>query len=188
MRGDHGTEIKNHQLVQGCRSKGIAAVNGVEVFVASRALVQEGYQTRTKCWSTLFAHMAGFAMISASAPTGGREDPTAMWPSAASPCAGGDLQNAPFFSSNPATSWLAILVCMFFLICIFSMSGFLYRRSASKSEAKELFVEESIEAEDDIICLAVSFMLLGVAAIPPQQKASKDMHRKERKLVYGSIY
>lgn len=37
MRGDHGTTIKHSQLVQGCRSKGIAAVNGVEVFVASRA-------------------------------------------------------------------------------------------------------------------------------------------------------
>lgn len=35
-----------------------------QVFVASRALVREGYETRTKCWSTLFAHMAGFAMIS----------------------------------------------------------------------------------------------------------------------------
>jgi hypothetical protein len=31
MRGDHGTTIKHSQLVQGCRSKGIAAVNGVEV-------------------------------------------------------------------------------------------------------------------------------------------------------------
>ncbi len=30
MRGDHGTAIKHQQLVQGCRSKGIAAVNGVE--------------------------------------------------------------------------------------------------------------------------------------------------------------
>ena len=35
-----------------------------QVFVASRALIREGYETRTKCWSTLFAHMAGFAMIS----------------------------------------------------------------------------------------------------------------------------
>lgn len=30
MRGDHGKAIKHQQLVQGCRSKGIAAVDGVE--------------------------------------------------------------------------------------------------------------------------------------------------------------
>lgn len=137
MRGDHGTTIKHSQLVQGCRSKGIAAVNGVEVFVASRAVVHESYETRTKCWSTLFAHMAGFAMISA----------------------GGDLQNAPFFSDQPATSWLAILVCIFFLIGIFSLSELLYARHRG-SESKALFVEGSIEAEDDIICLAVSFMMV----------------------------
>lgn len=137
MRGDHGTTIKHSQLVQGCRSKGIAAVNGVEVFVASRAVVHESYETRTKCWSTLFAHMAGFAMISA----------------------GGDLQNAPFFSDQPATSWLAILVCIFFLIGIFSLSELLYARHRG-SEFKALFVEGSIEAEDDIICLAVSFMMV----------------------------
>lgn len=137
MRGDHGTTIKHSQLVQGCRSKGIAAVNGVEVFVASRAVVHEGYETRTKCWSTLFAHMAGFAMISA----------------------GGDLQNAPFFSDHPANSWLAILVCIFFLIGIFSLSECLYGRHRG-SESKALFIEGSIEAEDDVICLAVSFMMV----------------------------
>jgi len=137
MRGDHGTAIKHQQLVQGCRSKGIAAVNGVEVFVASRALIREGYETRTKCWSTLFAHMAGFAMISA----------------------GGDLQSSPFFMDNPGASWLAIVVCIIFLLCIFSLSGFFYRRCEG-SEAKALFMEESIEAEDDIICLAVSFMMI----------------------------
>ena len=33
MRGDHGTTVKHSQLVQGCRSKGIATVNGVEVLL-----------------------------------------------------------------------------------------------------------------------------------------------------------
>lgn len=169
MRGDHGTAVNGHQLIQNARSKGIADVRGVEVFVASRSLHQENYETRTKCWSTLFAHMTGFAMISA----------------------GGDLQNSPPFLTVPM-SWLAVLLCILFLVGVFSLVGHLYRRDEG-SEAKELFVDESAEAEDDVLCLSVSFLLVqsarfSITGVLPSKLGlyhDKELETAQTSALYG---
>lgn len=137
MRGDHGEEVPVANVVQGHHSKGIASVKGVEVFVSSRAVLHEGYERRTKCWAMLFAHMAGFAMISA----------------------GGDLQHWDPFMSSPAYSWLAVVICAVFLLLIFSFTArCLYQEGGEFAEARKLYKEEGKDAEDDIFCLAVSFL------------------------------
>jgi len=56
MRGDHGTAIKHQQLVQGCRSKGIAAVNGVE---AGRFLTCHPCNARGVCWEGFLRSTSG---------------------------------------------------------------------------------------------------------------------------------
>jgi len=137
MRGDHGMVVPVEHLHREGHSKGLATVDGVEVFVSSRAVVFEGYERRTKCWALLFSHMAGFAMISA----------------------GGDLQHVSPFVDSAAFSWLAVVLSALFLLLLFSLTAaFFSRGDKSESEAQKLYREEGLDAEDDIFCLAVSFL------------------------------
>ncbi|CAE7473824.1 ANKRD17 [Symbiodinium natans] len=136
MRGDNGEVVEGHNLVREGLSKGIATVDGVEVFVKNRAVLHEGYERRTKCWAMLFAHMAGFAMISA----------------------GGDLQHAAPFVNNPGMSWVSVVLCALFLLLLFTATAFLYKEGPEFEEARKLYKEEGLDAEDDIFCLAVSFL------------------------------
>eukprot|EP00931_Biecheleriopsis_adriatica_P106276 TRINITY_DN80759_c0_g1_i1.p1 TRINITY_DN80759_c0_g1~~TRINITY_DN80759_c0_g1_i1.p1 ORF type:complete len:601 (+),score=139.03 TRINITY_DN80759_c0_g1_i1:31-1833(+) len=146
MRGDHGMPVPAGSVCQvqgGGGTRSIAVIDHVEVFVASKAISKEARERRTKCWATLFAHLAGFAMISA----------------------GGDLQHAPCFVGSPAMSWVAVAISAGFLLLLFSISE-AFRPSPEgcdeeEAETRELWAEEAKEAEDDLFSLSISFLCVG---------------------------
>jgi len=143
LRADNGTPIDGTMAVQNyLGEKGLSAKDGREVFIVRKANIEaEAHERRTKCWSMLFAHMAGFAFIGA----------------------GGDLQHSPAFLDNFWMLMLSVVICAVFLLAIFWLTERL--RAEPKDydeaiEAFELYEENAEEAEDDCFCLAISFLLV----------------------------
>mmetsp|Transcript_72745 Transcript_72745/g.170564 ORF Transcript_72745/g.170564 Transcript_72745/m.170564 type:complete len:565 (-) Transcript_72745:18-1712(-) len=143
LRGDHGQPIDPALVTHDGRERSIAIVGGVEVFVMTKDLAKQGFEQRTKCWSMLYAHMAGFAMIGA----------------------GGDLQHAWPFDSSTLMSFLSVALNIVFLLLLFRLSKML-RPDAEESddeegaEAVKLCEEHAIEAEDELFNLSISFLLV----------------------------
>lgn len=145
LRGDHGNPVAESSIVfRHTREKSVAKIGQLEVFVTVEDLERQASERRTKCWSMLFAHMAGFAMISA----------------------GGDLQHSEFFRDNWIFSLLSVVLNVLFLLLIFWISARLRPRGdesdADSEEAApvDLWNNHAIEAEDELFCLAISFLLV----------------------------
>ncbi|CAK9049516.1 unnamed protein product [Durusdinium trenchii] len=150
IRGDHGVPLQDLDsratatVLPGTREKSIAKIGQLEVFVTMEDLEKEAAQRRTKSWSMLYAHMAGFAMISA----------------------GGDLQHSDFFRDDWPNSLLAVLLNVLFLLLVFWVSARLRPRgdeSDMESDDEgpvEMWNENAIESEDELFCLSISFLLV----------------------------
>jgi len=143
LRADNGYPIDRRYLTgKPVGSKAVASKEGREVFIVKKEnLSVEGSERRTKCWSMLFAHMAGFAFISA----------------------GGDLQHSPAFLENFWMLLLSVVICIVFLLALFGITDYFRPEPKEYEEAEaaaELYEEEVEEAEDDCFCLAVSFLFV----------------------------
>jgi len=121
---------------------------GMEIAVVKKAVEHDKRWRQNKAWSTLLAHMGGFAAISA----------------------GGAMQHLETFKSNPLLAFLPVVITTIVLFVLFQMTGIL--RAKLKSDAKRtgrpgkraIMVHEIIsEAENDILALAISFNLIQVA-------------------------
>jgi len=95
---------------------------------------------RMKTWSTLLAHMAGFAAIHA----------------------GGKLQHLEGFSGTPLTAAASVIVNVLVLGVVFLLA-YCIRSCFGQSDEIRIWEEETEEAENEIASLALSF--LGVQAI-----------------------
>lgn len=142
LRGDDGTIVEAHKIEHLGLSKSIATIDNVEVFVASKDINEEVRERRAKCWGTLFAHMAGFAMISA----------------------GGDVQHSVPFRDSPLMSYVSVVINAAFMFIVFRIGSCCQPTNSSErediEEAIEFYKEEMSEAQDDIFSLAVSFLLI----------------------------
>ncbi|CAE8628629.1 unnamed protein product [Polarella glacialis] len=97
LRADYGTALDESEVRNHTGEKSIAFKDNMEVFVRKKHMAREARERRTKCWATLFAHMAGFAAINA----------------------GGDVQHVMIFKSSPLTSLgsVAITAVLFATQC-----------------------------------------------------------------------
>jgi len=145
LRADYGTALDESEVRNHTGEKSIAFKDNMEVFVQKKHMAREARERRTKCWATLFAHMAGFAAINA----------------------GGDLQHVMIFKSSPLTSLGSVAITAVLLVLLTYVSA-IFRppdsdeASEEMAECAELCREEAEEAENDIFSLAVSFLLVQV--------------------------
>lgn len=146
-------------------TKGIIYRFGHPVFVRLVPTTKLESERKTKCWATLSAHMTGFAAIGA----------------------GGHLQHVPIFSSSWVMSLVAVGLNTLMLVVLMygiklvresKLSGFrkveivesqhesteLVGHEAAHNKhnhgLEELREEETEEAENDVLALAVSFLLV----------------------------
>lgn len=145
LRGDHGSPVAQEAIMlSATREKSVARIGQLEVFVTVEDLEREASERQIKCWSMLFAHMAGFAMISA----------------------GGDLQHSEVFVEHWFMSLVSVAANVAFLLLIFWISAKLRPRPDESDDSDdnnapiELWNEHAIEAEDELFCLAISFLLV----------------------------
>eukprot|EP00434_Breviolum_minutum_P004723 symbB.v1.2.004162.t1/scaffold235.1/size321457/21 len=119
-------------MLSATREKSVARIGQLEVFVTVEDLEREASERQIKCWSMLFAHMAGFAMISA----------------------GGDLQHSEVFVEHWFMSLVSVAANVVFLLLIFWISAKLRPRPDESDDSDdnnapiELWNEHAIEAED----------------------------------------
>eukprot|EP00931_Biecheleriopsis_adriatica_P040477 TRINITY_DN23199_c0_g1_i3.p1 TRINITY_DN23199_c0_g1~~TRINITY_DN23199_c0_g1_i3.p1 ORF type:complete len:611 (+),score=111.66 TRINITY_DN23199_c0_g1_i3:22-1854(+) len=156
------------------------AVNeeGEEVYICRKDTGKQLFEHWTKSAGMLFAHMAGFAMISA----------------------GGDLQHAPPFADAPLLSLLSVAISVLFLLACFWCAAKLRHAEEEEDEhpehrhAVDLYNEQVAEAEDDIFSLAISFLLVqafkyGITGRIPDKlglDTSEEFSAGEILALYGS--
>mmetsp|Transcript_141550 Transcript_141550/g.452520 ORF Transcript_141550/g.452520 Transcript_141550/m.452520 type:complete len:513 (+) Transcript_141550:2502-4040(+) len=121
---------------------------GLEIAVVKKAVEYDKRWRQNKAWSTLLAHMGGFAAISA----------------------GGAMQHLETFKSNPLLAFLPVVITTIVLFVLFQMTGILRNklkedaRTSGRPGKRAIMVHEIIsEAENDILALAISFNLIQVA-------------------------
>lgn len=143
MRADFGEKVADEDVRTKTGVKSIAVREGLEVFVHKKSLEKEKRDRRTKCWATLFAHMAGFAAISA----------------------GGDLQHFGALEESPALSFLAVAVSAIVMLMLHQVMTLLRPKEMAgvskwQAECLELCGEQAEEAENDVFSLCVSYLLV----------------------------
>ncbi|CAE7421795.1 ANKRD17 [Symbiodinium natans] len=176
VRGDNGQPVEPTLVRPGGREKSVAIVGNVEVFVMTKDLAKQGFEQRTKCWSMLYAHMAGFAMISA----------------------GGDLQHAEPFRGSSVMSFVSVAVNVLFLLSLFRLSRAMRPTvedsdDEEEAEAVRLCEEHAIEAEDELFCLSISFLFVqavrysvtGVLSTKNGSEPGEEFGLREIATVYG---
>lgn len=142
MRADHGNPVEEHQVRTRTGHRSIAFIEGVEVFVEKRKLAMERSMMNLSAWSQLLAHFCGFAAIEA----------------------GGALQHMEWFASGPTTAFIAVVInqvsigILFRLMDLFRM----YTVTNDTDERVVMLSEEIKEAENDIVSLASSFLMVQV--------------------------
>jgi hypothetical protein len=144
MRVDYEYEIAEKEVRDTRRTKSTAIKDGVRVPVMKIRLEFERRKRRMKMYGTLLAHMAGFAGIHA----------------------GGTAQHLDFFKRSPALVMVPVLLNILFTGLVFNMLDHVRSMtygSSGKSERHHLYDEETEEAENDVISLAVSFLTIQAA-------------------------
>jgi len=118
---------------------------GMEVPVQKRKLNLETRVQMMKCYSTLLAHMAGFAAINA----------------------GGTMQQLECFRGNAWRSLIPTVLILFFILVVFKCLDMVREQmfKAAKEQGltgrrAKLFDEEVDEAENDVSSLAASFLIV----------------------------
>eukprot|EP00930_Biecheleria_cincta_P087869 TRINITY_DN7710_c0_g1_i2.p1 TRINITY_DN7710_c0_g1~~TRINITY_DN7710_c0_g1_i2.p1 ORF type:complete len:695 (+),score=117.59 TRINITY_DN7710_c0_g1_i2:61-2145(+) len=125
-------------------SKGIAWLPKYgDVFVVKRPEQRIQRQHQVKAWSTLWAHMVGFAAIRA----------------------GGELQHFGLFAASPRGSILCVIVTEVLILILFRVTLNLRRCTAAnlddtKDERDSLFLEAVRDSENDIASLSTSFLMV----------------------------
>mmetsp|Transcript_50131 Transcript_50131/g.144440 ORF Transcript_50131/g.144440 Transcript_50131/m.144440 type:complete len:625 (-) Transcript_50131:114-1988(-) len=140
-----------HQTVRACLNGDYNATKsimvdefGLEVAVVKKHVELDQALRRSVAWSTLLAHMGGFAAIAA----------------------GGSLQQT-VFRSTPVLAFLPVLIVAGALLCIFQVSRYIramiraeFIAKGYKNRKAIALVRETVsEAEEDTLALAISFLL-----------------------------
>jgi hypothetical protein len=147
LRSDFGTPVdeKKGAVRNKSGKKSVVVMKGIEVPVelCKRHLVQR--ERMMKCFGTLFAHMSGFAAINA----------------------GGTLQHLPVFAGSPLMTILPLFINQGFILGLFAFFKKVRDRLNAEAIAAgragkraQMFDEETIDAENDISCLAGSYLLV----------------------------
>lgn len=142
MRADHGQAVQEKQVRTRSGHRSIAFIEGVEVFVEKRRLAMERTMVNLSAWSQLLAHFCGFAAIEAE----------------------GALQHMEWFASGPTTAFIAVVINQVSIGILFRLMD-LFRMYTVTNETDERVVmlnEEIKEAENDIVSLASSFLMVQV--------------------------
>jgi len=146
LRADYGEKIEDLSIIRNSQfKKSVAIIRGMEIPCQKCLTNLDVRKRRMKCWGTLFAHMTGFAAINA----------------------GGTMQHLPGFNSGPLTTLIPIFVNQAFIVSLFAI--FKQARDYLNAEAiragrpgrrAAMFSEEVMDSENDISCLAGSYMLV----------------------------
>eukprot|EP00928_Gymnodinium_smaydae_P085027 TRINITY_DN6832_c0_g3_i2.p2 TRINITY_DN6832_c0_g3~~TRINITY_DN6832_c0_g3_i2.p2 ORF type:complete len:653 (-),score=166.63 TRINITY_DN6832_c0_g3_i2:117-2075(-) len=109
--------------------------------LSRKSFDKEKVEGNLKCFATLIAHMAGFASIQA-------------W---------GELQQLSFFSSSPLAALLVPLMSMCYQIVLQQITHTIRDKVARGDdgvwdEAEEAWHQNTVEAENDVMALSVSFL------------------------------
>jgi len=106
---------------------------------------QDRRKRRMKCWGTLLAHMCGFAAINA----------------------GNTMAHLEVFSGSPVLSLIPVLINQSFIALLFNIFKCLRKMLHQSAKAKggagiraAMFNEEVMESENDISCLAGSYLII----------------------------
>eukprot|EP00403_Amphidinium_massartii_P037603 CAMPEP_0178437998 /NCGR_PEP_ID=MMETSP0689_2-20121128/35317_1 /TAXON_ID=160604 /ORGANISM="Amphidinium massartii, Strain CS-259" /LENGTH=694 /DNA_ID=CAMNT_0020060289 /DNA_START=26 /DNA_END=2110 /DNA_ORIENTATION=- len=182
LRSDFESVVEEREVRNSKGTKSIVYRNGkMEVPVEKKQMKLEKRNRGVKCYTTIFAHMAGFAAINA----------------------GGTMQHLKIFRETPLTALIPVALNQFFVIVLFStfkrvramvrseherksaaaaaeekdrdaretgmVIGELQRQTSSAVAEQETFdavydmyEEAAMEAENDISSLAGSFLLVQV--------------------------
>lgn len=152
LRSDHSTHVCNSQgeydetvVRNRTGTKSVMSLKGIEVPVEKKRIFHEQRHRRMKCWSTLLAHMCGFAALNA----------------------GGTMQHLDMFSSGPLMSLVPLVLNQLFINVLFvvfdTIRDALHARAQSegrKGIRGAMYDEFATEAENDISCLAGSYILV----------------------------
>jgi hypothetical protein len=116
-----------------------------EIPVEKRKLNLKRRERRMKCWSTLLAHMCGFAAINA----------------------GNTMAHLEVFASSPMMTLIPLVINQLITAGMFTIFKYLRDALASQREAAggagvraKMFDEEVVESENDILCLAGSYLMI----------------------------
>ncbi|CAJ1373398.1 unnamed protein product [Effrenium voratum] len=142
IRADHGYAVEESQVRTRTGHRSIAWIEGVEVFVEKRKLNLERTSVNLNAWTSLLAHFCGFAAIEA----------------------GGALQHMDWFKESPIRALVAVLINQVSIGILFRGMD-LCRIATINDQGDERVVllnEEIKEAENDIISLASSFLVVQV--------------------------
>ncbi|CAK9114006.1 unnamed protein product [Durusdinium trenchii] len=142
IRADHGYEVDESQVRTKTGHRSIAWIEGVEVFVEKRKLNLETTTMNLSAWTQLLAHFCGFAAIEA----------------------GGALQHMDWFVEGPTTAFIAVIINQVSVGILFRLMDLfrLYTITDETDERVVLLNEEIKEAENDIVSLASSFLMVQV--------------------------
>eukprot|EP00429_Kryptoperidinium_foliaceum_P104276 CAMPEP_0176253230 /NCGR_PEP_ID=MMETSP0121_2-20121125/35908_1 /TAXON_ID=160619 /ORGANISM="Kryptoperidinium foliaceum, Strain CCMP 1326" /LENGTH=534 /DNA_ID=CAMNT_0017592999 /DNA_START=17 /DNA_END=1619 /DNA_ORIENTATION=+ len=133
-----------HKMLHQKAKKGVVMAEGLELFVRKAMQAREKRERYMKSSATIFAHMTGFAAINM----------------------GGYLMHLDYFEGSPGMAFVSVIINQVFLYVLFRATGharhFFSGLDGSVDERDEIFFEATIEAENDICGLSVSFLIVQV--------------------------